>query len=816
VLALAFAATLAARASRAAPCASSATALCLSAQRFSVEVSWKDFQGNTGQGQAVGLTADTGTFWFFSESNVELIVKVLDARAINNKFWVFFGALSNVEYTLRVTDSVTGAVKTYQNPSGQFASVGDTSAFDGSGSVVVASHETVVARGTAAPSSTIADIQRWIERAPAASAFTPCPDSYRGFNLAGCRFHIEAVWNDGHGQTGFGEPVQLTNDTGYFWFFNDTNVELMVKVLDARPINGKFWVFFGALSNVQYKIAVKDSVTGAYRTYTNPSGIFASVGDTGAFPGGYSVSSVLDSANAASADLDSTGGALSVTGADGTVFTLEVPPQALASPEMVTVTPVSRIDRFPFSGGLAAGVEIEPAGLNLMLPATLTIQPPALPPPDRTLPYSYSQGGEDFILYPRNVDTSSLRLPLVRLGGYGVGLGDQSDAARQAGRTPSAPLSPYLQQYAEDVFLRESGSIGQSELQTRGTQIYRDAYEQVVVPLLATSHGASARLSPRTEPTCTFIGDDGQEYDVKEGLTQLFGVIRQKQMMGIVDESGEVETGLQEAMAALQACIQQAFDRCVARTDPLEATWMLQLSLQLQALGEEDPLLTTFIEGGLLERCLRFEIDFESKIVEDNTRSFVEAVQRLKYRSQHVPLRLNYSGADNPYGRSIWEGNCSLLPEDAAYYYVTGGFGCTVTVNPGQSHFGVLAAWIGLPTDESVRVIYDPGNPTPTASATGPSCNIPDFPIVPFIDDYGRLHEGEINVLGLQINPLDTSFIANYWRQLRFQHGYSQNGQYLAKKSYERTIHLSPDFTLTEETWFFLKHTPDAPMPDCP
>lgn len=81
------------------------------------------------------MTSDTGYFWFFNSSNVELVVKVLDARTLNNRFWVFFGALSNVEYTLRVTDTVTGNVKTYVNPSGRFASVGDTDAFSPSGVV---------------------------------------------------------------------------------------------------------------------------------------------------------------------------------------------------------------------------------------------------------------------------------------------------------------------------------------------------------------------------------------------------------------------------------------------------------------------------------------------------------------------------------------------------------------------------------------------------------------------------------------------------------------------------------------------------------
>jgi hypothetical protein len=38
-------------------------------------------------------------------------------------------ALSDVEYTITVTDMTTGATKTYSNPQGRLASVADTSAF---------------------------------------------------------------------------------------------------------------------------------------------------------------------------------------------------------------------------------------------------------------------------------------------------------------------------------------------------------------------------------------------------------------------------------------------------------------------------------------------------------------------------------------------------------------------------------------------------------------------------------------------------------------------------------------------------------------
>ena len=95
-------------------------------------VVWTDPFGNSGRGQARTLTSDTGWFWFFDPANTEMVIKVLDARGVNGNYWVFFGALSDVQYTVTVTDTQTGAVKRYENPAGTFASVGDTAAFPGS------------------------------------------------------------------------------------------------------------------------------------------------------------------------------------------------------------------------------------------------------------------------------------------------------------------------------------------------------------------------------------------------------------------------------------------------------------------------------------------------------------------------------------------------------------------------------------------------------------------------------------------------------------------------------------------------------------
>ncbi|HKD19054.1 MAG TPA: hypothetical protein VKG23_14470, partial [Thermoanaerobaculia bacterium] len=116
-------------ASAAGACVAGSGALCLDASRFRAEVSWQTPDGRSGSGQAVPLSDDTGYFWFFSSANVELVVKVLDGRAVNGHFWVFYGALSNVAYTITVTDTQTGTSKPYVNPQGALASVADTAAF---------------------------------------------------------------------------------------------------------------------------------------------------------------------------------------------------------------------------------------------------------------------------------------------------------------------------------------------------------------------------------------------------------------------------------------------------------------------------------------------------------------------------------------------------------------------------------------------------------------------------------------------------------------------------------------------------------------
>ncbi|MBZ0101912.1 MAG: matrixin family metalloprotease [Thermoanaerobaculia bacterium] len=95
-------------------CRADSDTMCLMNNRFAIEVNWRNqYDNSTGRGIPKRLTDLTGAFGFTSTSNLELLVKTLD---FGDRLLVIYGALSNLEYTLRVTDTVTGRSKSYENP----------------------------------------------------------------------------------------------------------------------------------------------------------------------------------------------------------------------------------------------------------------------------------------------------------------------------------------------------------------------------------------------------------------------------------------------------------------------------------------------------------------------------------------------------------------------------------------------------------------------------------------------------------------------------------------------------------------------------
>ncbi len=513
------------------PCATDAMTLCLQSDRFAVTVDWYDQYGDrSGQGQAVAYGDETGFFWFFNQENIELVVKVLDGTGVNGQYWVFYGALSDVEYTITVTDTTNDAVKTYTNEAGNICGDADTAAFepkfftapltgdgpfeprpvgapagipskvstttcgnafydngesenafyfgggfaddpdymcavkfeladfgfvagateivgfcagndlgfqggpwpnevfiypddgglpddsvvlghgtietgDGTGQYEVTLDEPVLLQGDfwlvnrgdpmwtnedfnmeydAGPGTgnsylndgdgiaglgqvtdvnfiLRADLQEVTVDAPvAAFTYSPmeplagemvqftdastggtptswlwdfgdggtstqqnpthafaaagdydvtltaandggaddatqtvtvtepsaedCVEDGETLCMLGGRFEVKVDWYDQYGdRSGTGMAIPQTDKTGLFWFFKEENIELLVKVLDGNPVNGHYWVFYGALSDIEYTITVRDTETGATKVYTNEAGDICGNADTEAF-----------------------------------------------------------------------------------------------------------------------------------------------------------------------------------------------------------------------------------------------------------------------------------------------------------------------------------------------------------------------------------------------------------------------------------------------------------------------------------------------------------------------------------------------------
>jgi plastocyanin len=114
---------------------------------------------------------------------------------------------------------------------------------------------------------------------------TVCTPDEHTLCLNSGRFSVTAHWQKPDGSQGEGTGVPLTGDSGYFWFFDSTNIEAVTKVLNGCGLNNNYWVFAAGLTNVAVHVTVTDLQTGAVYTRDNAQGAaFDPIQDTRAFP----------------------------------------------------------------------------------------------------------------------------------------------------------------------------------------------------------------------------------------------------------------------------------------------------------------------------------------------------------------------------------------------------------------------------------------------------------------------------------------------------------------------------------------------------
>ncbi len=87
--------------------------------RFKVQVEGNDFAFAPFIGRTVPLaSSDSAIFWFFQPQNFELLIKMVNGCSFNNRFWIFYAATTNVQFTVTVTDTATGQFRFFTNPLG--------------------------------------------------------------------------------------------------------------------------------------------------------------------------------------------------------------------------------------------------------------------------------------------------------------------------------------------------------------------------------------------------------------------------------------------------------------------------------------------------------------------------------------------------------------------------------------------------------------------------------------------------------------------------------------------------------------------------
>jgi hypothetical protein len=122
-------------------CSPSATVACFRSGRFLVAGSWQTFSTPAADGHVTpsthgvasvvpGASDTSALFWFFSADNWEVLTKNVNGCGLNNRFWVFSAATTNVHWRVYTIDLSTGDQRIYWNFSGPPApATTDTSAF---------------------------------------------------------------------------------------------------------------------------------------------------------------------------------------------------------------------------------------------------------------------------------------------------------------------------------------------------------------------------------------------------------------------------------------------------------------------------------------------------------------------------------------------------------------------------------------------------------------------------------------------------------------------------------------------------------------
>jgi hypothetical protein len=101
----------------------------------------------------------------------------------------------------------------------------------------------------------------------------PCAQDAYTACLIGGRYRVISRWQNQYagGQVSTLSATLLTDTTAAFWIFNADTYEYLIRINTATD-NGRAWISIPTFTDVEFWIAVTDTVRGQYFEYHSPAG----------------------------------------------------------------------------------------------------------------------------------------------------------------------------------------------------------------------------------------------------------------------------------------------------------------------------------------------------------------------------------------------------------------------------------------------------------------------------------------------------------------------------------------------------------------
>lgn len=234
--------------------------------------------------------------YFFDKDNAEVLVKVLDTckHNVSNHIWVYVAPVTTLAFHLQIENGATGETWDHRNPRGG----GDAPTASALKHFPCDPATTGFAGAAGAPTGFAGDAggvelvdagirPASVRHALAAGEMSACEPKEAvvtlkgGYEVAMC---VEFL-KDGEPAT---TPVRNygldSQQSAVLYFFDRSNAEVLIKVLQPPPGNCGRWVFVAPVTDLAFNIEVRPPDGGAPWTHGNPFGrTAAAVSDLKAF-----------------------------------------------------------------------------------------------------------------------------------------------------------------------------------------------------------------------------------------------------------------------------------------------------------------------------------------------------------------------------------------------------------------------------------------------------------------------------------------------------------------------------------------------------